>query len=111
MMHRACGDEGYNDGGRVRSNSMNGDLRLKSFDELTDTRRIGATKLVAVRSAHRRLRNLKTFHFHLSYKVIGGPQLLEHRLNFSFRIKAESSKSVQVPQPRIFPLNYNGLLA
>ena len=44
------------------------DLRLKSFDELTDMRRIGATKLVTVRSAHRRLRNLKTFHFHLSYK-------------------------------------------
>jgi hypothetical protein len=28
MMHRACGHKGYNDGGRVRSNSMNGPVAM-----------------------------------------------------------------------------------
>ena len=37
--------------------------------------------------------------------------LLEHGLDFSFRINAKSSKIVGEPQPRMFPFNFNALQA
>jgi hypothetical protein len=40
-----------------------------------------------------------------------GSDSLEHHANFECRINAEGSKSVQEPQPAIFPLQYDVLAA
>ena len=45
-----------------------------------------------------------SLHFRLSYEVTSCSEFLKQQLNFTFRINAESSKSIQVPQPAIITL-------